>query len=162
MCTDFVRIYTDFNFLKNGFLRKQSGNTASYGNGSDVTEYSVEERVFLVKTYFLSNRDFYKTSTKFGKRVNMHSRKWSAKSVIQCLFRNFETTGSVLDDKRGKVGAKWSAQTPTIIGTTREMLEATPQTNLNQVAQELSVSYSTVQRIVREDLSLYPYNLQML
>ncbi len=37
-----------------------------------------------------------------------------------------------------------------------------PQTSLNRVAQELRVSYSTVQRIMREDLGLYLYKLQML
>ncbi len=34
--------------------------------------------------------------------------------------------------------------------------------SLNQVAQEVGVSYSMVQHIVREDLGLYPHKLQML
>ncbi len=90
-------------------------------------KYSVEERVFLVTTSFLSNCDLNKTRTEFGKRFNMHSRKWLVKSVIQRLIRKFETTGSVLDDQQGKVGAKQSAQTPANIRTAREILEATPK-----------------------------------
>ncbi len=122
----------------------------------------MEERVFLVTMYFLSNHNLNKTRSEFGKHFNVHSRKWPAKSIIQRLVWKFETTGSVLNDKRSKVGAKRSARAPVNIGTLREILEATPQTSLNQVAQELSVSYSTVQRIVREDLGLYPYKLHML
>ncbi len=71
------------------------------------------------------------------------------KSVIQCLVRKFETTGSALDDKQGKIGAKRLAGTPANIGTAPEILEATSQTILNRVAQELGVSYSMVQCIVK-------------
>ncbi len=66
----------------------------------------MEERVFLVMTYFLLNSDLNKTCTEICKCFNVHSRKWTAKSVIQRLVRKFEKTGSVLDDKRGKVGLK--------------------------------------------------------
>ncbi len=68
--------------------------------------YSLEERVFLVSTYFLTNRNLNVTCTEFGKRFNVHSCKLPAKSVIQCLVAKFEKTGSVHDDKRGKVGPK--------------------------------------------------------
>ncbi len=122
----------------------------------------MEERAFLVMTYFLSNRNLNKTRTEFGKCFNVHSRKWPTKSVIQHLVRKFEATGSALDDKRGKVCAKQSARTQANIGTAQEILKATPQMSLNQAAQELGVSYSMVQRIVREDLGLHPYKLQML
>ncbi len=99
----------------------------------------MEERIFLVTTYFLLNRDLNKTCTEFSKRFNVHSRKWPAKSVIQRLVQKFETTGSVLDDKRGKVGTKQSARMPVTIGIAREILEATLQMSLNRVAQELCV-----------------------
>ncbi len=92
----------------------------------------------------------------------MHSSKWPVKSVIQRLIRKFETTGSVLYNKRGKVGAKRSARTLANIKTAWEILEATPQMSLNRVAQELDVSYTMVRHIVREDLNVYPYKLQML
>ncbi len=81
-------------------------------------EYSVKERVFLMTTHFLSNCDLNKTRIEFGKHFNIRSSKWPAKSVIQRLVRKFEITGSVLDDKRGKVGAKRSAETPANIVTT--------------------------------------------
>ncbi len=94
----------------------------------------MEERVFLMTTYFLSNRDLNKMRIEFSKHFNVHSRKWPVKSVIQRLVWKFETTGSVLDDKQGKVCVKQSARTPTNIGTAREILEAMPQTSLNRVA----------------------------
>ncbi len=68
--------------------------------------YSLEQRVFLILTYFLTNRNLNTTCTEFGKRFNMHSRKLPAKSVIQRLVAKYEKTGSVHDDKRGKVEPK--------------------------------------------------------
>ncbi len=69
----------------------------------------MEERVFLVMMYFLSNRDLNKMCTEFGKCFNEHSRKWPAKIVIQSLVWKFETTGSVLDDwKRTSVRAHYN------------------------------------------------------
>ncbi len=68
--------------------------------------YSLEERVFLVSTYFLTNRNLNAKCTEFGKQLNVHSSKLPAKSVIQRLLAKFEKTGSVHDEKRGKVGPK--------------------------------------------------------
>ncbi len=68
--------------------------------------YSLIERVFLVSTYFLANRNLNATHMEFGKRFNMRSCKLPAKSVIQRLVAKFEKTGNVHDDKRGKVGLK--------------------------------------------------------
>ncbi len=68
--------------------------------------YSLEERVFLVSTYFLTSRNLNATHTEFVNQFNMYSCKLPAKSVIQRLVAKFEKTGSVHDDKRGKVGLK--------------------------------------------------------
>ncbi len=65
--------------------------------------YLLEERVILVSTYFLNNRNLNTTRTEFGKRFNMHSCKLSAKSVIQRLVAKFEKTGSMHDATRGTV-----------------------------------------------------------
>ncbi len=73
-----------------------------------VMMYSLEERVFLVSTYY---GNLNATCTKFSKQFNVHSRKLPAKSVIQRHIAKFEKTGSVHDDKRGKVGPKRSACT---------------------------------------------------
>ncbi len=67
--------------------------------------YSLEERVFLISTYFLTNTNLNATRMEFGKRFNVHSRKLPAKSVNQRLVAKFEKTGTV-HDKRGKVGLK--------------------------------------------------------
>ncbi len=68
--------------------------------------YSLEECVFLVSKYFLTDRNLNAMRTEFGKRFNVHSRKLPAKSVIQRLVAKFEKTGSMHDDKRRKVGPK--------------------------------------------------------
>ncbi len=37
--------------------------------------------------------------------------KKPSRRVIQCLIKKFYTTGSILDDKKGRVGAKWTTGT---------------------------------------------------
>ncbi len=124
--------------------------------------YSPEERVFLVSTYFLTNRNLNATHTEFGKQFNAHSRKLPAKSVIQRLVAKFEKTGSVLDDKRGNVGPKQSAHTPETVERAQQILKESPAKSVHLIAQEAGVSKSNLHRIVKEELHLYPYKMQML
>ncbi len=124
--------------------------------------YSLEESVFLVSTYFLTNRNLNATHTEFGKQFNVHSRKLPAKSIIQRLIAKFEKTGSMHDGKRGKVGPKQSACTPETVEHARQILKKSPAKSVRCIAQEAGVSKSSLHRIVKEELHLYPYKIQML
>ncbi len=124
--------------------------------------YSLEKLMFLISTYFLTNRNLNTTCTEFGKRFNVHSRKLPAKSVIQRLLMKFEKTGSVHDDKRGKVGLKRSACTLETVEHARQILKESPTKSIRRIAQEAGVSKSSLHCIVTEELHLYPYKIQML
>ncbi len=121
--------------------------------------YSLEERVFLLSTYFLTNRNLNATRMEFGKQFNVHSRKLPAKSVIQCLVAKFEKTGSVHDDKRGKLGWKQSVRTLETVERARQILKESPAKSVCCIAQEAGVSKSSLHRIVKEELHLYPYKI---
>ncbi len=112
--------------------------------------------------YFLTNRNLNATRTKFAKRFNLHSRKLPAKRVIQHLVLKFEKTGSVHDNKRGKVGPKWSAHTPETVERARQILKESPAKSVRRIAQKACVLKSSLHRIVKEELHLYPYKIQML
>ncbi len=113
--------------------------------------YLLKECMFLVSTYFLTNRSLNATRTAFGKRFYMHSHKLPVKSVIQHLVAKFEKTGSVHDDKRGKVGPKRSAPMPETVERTRQILKESPAKSIRRIAQEAGVSKSSLHRIVRKN-----------
>ncbi len=124
--------------------------------------YSLEERVFLFSTYFLTNRNLNATRTEFGKRFNVHSCKLPAKSVIQRLVAKFEKTGSVHDDKRGKMGLKQSARTLETVEHARQIWKESPAESVHRIAQEAGVSKSSLHHIVKEKLNLYTYKIKIL
>ncbi len=61
----------------------------------------------------------------------------------------------------GKVGLKWTVHTLMTIESAQKILEAAPSMRMWRIAQELSVTVTT-EHIVKQDLHLYPYKLQML
>ncbi|XP_020297470.1 uncharacterized protein LOC109862000 [Pseudomyrmex gracilis] len=124
--------------------------------------YDLTERVFLVKTYYSTNHNLAQTLTSYGKSFNVHRRKLPKKSVILRLVKRFEQTGSVLDDRVGKCGAKRTARTPQNIEQLQERVRANPRTSLTRLAQEIGVSSSTTYRMMTEDIDMFPYKIQML
>ena len=50
----------------------------------------------------------------------------------------------------------------TIVQTVRERLEQSPQKPTKRLSQEVSTSRMTVQRVIHNDLKLFPYKVQIL
>ncbi len=76
---------------------------------SIVTMYTTKERIFLVAP-FIETKSYVQVQRAFLAHFKRSYRKKPSRCVIQCLIQKFHTTGSVLDDKKGKVGAKWTAR----------------------------------------------------
>ncbi len=70
-----------------------------------VAMYTAEECIFLV-TSFIEMKSYVPVQRAFLAHFKCSYRKKPSRLVIQCLIQKFYTTGSVLDDKKGKVGAK--------------------------------------------------------
>ena len=77
------------------------------------------------------------------------------------LVTKFEDTGSVEDDRKGKTGRPATAITPENIERVQTLFEETPTTSLRHAAQQLEMSYSSVQRILKEELHMCPYKIQL-
>ena len=98
-------------------------------------------------------------------------RKWSSsyknrdkpsKQIVYDLIDNFEKTGNVDDDLAVKVGAKPTARTSDKIKATSEVMESEPSPSIRSLAQQIGVSRSSAQRVLRTDLHLFHYKIQML
>lgn len=69
-------------------------------------------------------------------------------------------TGSVLDDTASQGTREAPVAIPETIEKVREIFTQKPTTSLRQAALDLNVSHMTVQRILKEDLNLFPYKIQ--
>ncbi|XP_036425950.1 uncharacterized protein LOC118807891 isoform X1 [Colossoma macropomum] len=104
--------------------------------------YSIEQRVFMVRTYWVTN-SFKQCQSEFRKKYGV--RDVPSKSVIQKMVRKLETTGSLIPSHGGG-RPKMSQDT---IDDVQHRLQQTPSKPLRRLAQETGRSYSTCQRAAK-------------
>ncbi len=96
----------------------------------------------------------------YGELFNVARHKWLSKSVIIRTVKKFKTTGSVHDNKAGKVGAKRTVRSEENIDQARKIMHATPQTSVTWVAQEIEIFVASAHRILTANISLFLYKIQ--
>lgn len=69
-------------------------------------------------------------------------------------------TGSVLDDRDSMGSTEATVATPETIQRVKEVFTERPTTSLRQASRDLKVSHSTVHRILKKELNLFPYKIQ--
>ncbi len=82
--------------------------------------------------------------------------------MISHLIQKFESTGSVHDNQATNVGVKQTARTNENKEAVRTLLKENPRTSINQLAQQIGVLWSSTYRLMREDIGLFPYKVQVL
>lgn len=76
-------------------------------------------------------------------------------------MQKFEAIGTVADDNESCTGRPRSARTEENVELARQLFDEEPSTSTTKAAQELGVSQPTMHRIVRKDLNLFPYKIQV-
>ncbi len=123
--------------------------------------YSLEERVFFVKSYYSTQKNLKEVLRLYGEQFNAPHRKWLSKSVIIRTVKKFEMTDSVHDNKAGKVEAKRTTRCEEKIDQVRKIMHTMPQTSVTRVAQEIGISIASVHQILTTDISLFLYKIQV-
>ena len=124
-----------------------------------MEHYSIQDRVFLVQSYYKSNDSLSETLRKWSSR-NKNRPKPDPKTVKR-LVDKFERTGSVADDPGDRANRSNTARTPEIIEKAKEIMKREPSLSTRKLAQELGLSYRSAGRILKDDLKLFPYKLQV-
>ncbi len=57
--------------------------------------YSLEERIFFVKSYYSTQKNLKEVLRLYEEQFNVPHHEWLSKSVIICTVKKFETTSSV-------------------------------------------------------------------
>ncbi|GBM51052.1 hypothetical protein AVEN_123867-1 [Araneus ventricosus] len=81
---------------------------------------SLEQRIFLVLDYHRLERSCVQTRRSFKRRYDV--RRGSSDNAIKALFKKFERTGNVNDDRIGNVGRPRSSVTESNAVTVQQVI----------------------------------------
>lgn len=123
-----------------------------------MENYQIEERVFIVETYYESARSV--TTTLRTIRRMRPEMVVPAESTIRRLIKKFKDTGSVAD--RPAPGPARSVRTDATVAVVQSSVNENPNTSVRRRAQEVAISSASLWRILTEDLRMFPYKVQLV
>lgn len=87
-----------------------------------------------------------------------------SRKQIYRIIKKFEETGSVFDRRKGNSGRRKTGRSEDIIEEVKEVIEETPKMSVRTVMSNITnkASVSTVRRILKFDLKLKPYKVQVM
>jgi len=121
---------------------------------------SIKDRIELVKNYYKHAESA--TNALRKSNVGRNYRKRPSTQAVSDLVAKFERTGSVLDERGHFSGRGRTSRTPEMIDEASKVHVITKGISVRKLALQLGTSKSTAHRIVRQDLGLYPYKVQIM
>jgi hypothetical protein len=119
-----------------------------------MVRYSIEQRTFLIETYFAKKKSVKKCMRKF--RLKFPEAPLPSQPCVNQLIRKWHITGSVLDKKKER---KRSVLTEGKLTDIQARLQLSPGKSLRRIAQEADVAYTTARRATKL-LGFRPYRIQ--
>jgi len=116
-----------------------------------------EQRVFVLKHWWMSGRTVRKVNTAF--RNEFPDQKVPSRQAIHQLAKKFDETGSVDDAPRS--GRPPTIDTEENLELVSETFSLNPRTSQRRASRELSISRSSLQRLMK-DLNLKAYKPRLL
>ena len=124
-----------------------------------MADWSVEDLSFITEKYFSLNYSVTAAQRAYMSRFNIKNKKdVPSRDVIMRAVKNFRETGCV---KKLRKGGQRFARTPGNIEAVRENIDSNPSNSLRKLSQEVGMSFGTTRRILRYDLSMFPYKIQV-
>lgn len=122
-----------------------------------MVRYSLEDRLLIVKTHYKNGENFTVTIRKIRDHFGVHKRP--SRPTIENLIKKFERTFS-LKDERDLIRHRPKRSVENIAAV-RDSVAARPSTSIRHRCQELNIHRSTLQRILKKDLHLHAYKIQL-
>ncbi|XP_018375528.1 PREDICTED: uncharacterized protein LOC108769183 [Trachymyrmex cornetzi] len=119
--------------------------------------FSLEERFEILKTYFQSQCCVAET-VRILKR-NMGRDRAPTEGAIRKLVRKVREKGMLVDDRSGPRAR--TVRTPENIEAVAQSVRQNPTTSTRRRSQQLSISRTSLRRILHKDLGLFAYKIQM-
>lgn len=122
-----------------------------------MEKYTIEQRVQIIKIYYQNNESVRNTFRALREFYGRNARP--AESTIRRLVNKFESSGTVTDTVVPV--RQRNARSEANIAAVNESVRENPTLSISRRSQELGLSETSTWRILREDLSLHPYKIQL-
>ena len=122
-----------------------------------MDKYTIEQRVQIIKIYYQNNESVRKTFSALREFYGRNNRP--AKSTIHRLVNKFESSGTVTDTIVPV--RQRNARSEVNIAALNESVHENPNLSVPRRSQELGISQTSTWRILRKDLGLHPYKIQL-
>jgi hypothetical protein len=117
--------------------------------------YSAQERAEIVSIFIGKHYSIAATQIEWRRRHGRHAATPSRPTIYQ-LHRKFLATGSCKDRQRGGRPSVTHEQ----VAAVEEAFARDPHHSQRRLSQELNISRSTVRKIARKVLQLFPYRIR--
>ena len=118
--------------------------------------YNKQHKSKIVEFYFATN-SIVLTQRHF--KSHFHVKTAPSRNTILSITEKFIREGSVSNLNSSFSGRKRSARTSERVEEVKERISQDPRKSSRRLSQEVGCSVSTVRRILREDLGLFPYKI---
>ena len=122
-----------------------------------MDKYTIEQRLQLIKIYYQNNESVRKTFSTPREFYGGNNRL--AESTIRSLVNKFESSGTVTDTIVPV--RQRNARSEANIAAVNEGVHENPNLSVPRQSQELGISQTSTWRILRKDLGLHPYKIQL-
>ncbi|KAK9759090.1 Helix-turn-helix domain (DUF4817) [Popillia japonica] len=124
-----------------------------------MASYPTEVRVELIKYYYRNGESFAATArhlrTLFGRN------NASTENTIKRIVVKFEATASAADERSTVRERQNTIRVPETIERVGEHFTAQPSTSISRASQGLEIPRTTLRRILKQDLKMKPYKIQI-
>lgn len=130
--------------------------------------FQLEHKIFIIKSYYSNGNIGENGNWVYSSRLclNEFRERFPNFAIIERdFFRQlqrtvdkFEETGNISDSVRS---GRSRVRNDDVIDLVRQRMQEEPTLSLRRLKQETNLSYGTCQTIVKHDLNMFPYKLQM-
>lgn len=123
-----------------------------------MPQYTPIERADIVELYIENQKSIVLTQRAF--RTKFPKRKVPNPKTIRAFYSKFKSTGVLSNVPRPIIERRARSNTNIIIA--QDLVAESPNVSIRRRAQAVGVSKSSLQRILRLDLQMFPYKIQMV
>ena len=121
-------------------------------------EYSKEQKLKIVEWWF-ETKCYTTVRRRYARKFNVRYVEAPQQKIIQYTVQKFMTKGTVLDCRKEKAGAPITPRSPTNVDRVRASVQQSPKKSLRHRNQEFGISVTSLQRMLRKDLTKLPYKI---
>ena len=117
-----------------------------------------EQKIKIVEWWF-ETKCYTAVRHCYAREFNVRYVEAPLQKFIQYMVQKFMTKGTVLDCRKEKAGAPIAARSPANVDRVHASVQQSPKKSLRRRSQERGISVTSLQRMLRKDLTTLPYKI---